>query len=593
MEAQRGVGITSRDGVIFGLFHPPDSGTTSDTAVLMCPPFGWEDMCSYRSRRAWAQSLAASGHPVLRIDLPATGESSGSPRDGGQLGAWTAAVGDAADWLRAQSGAERVAVIGIGLGGLVAAHAVGTGADIDELVLWAVNARGKRLLRELRAFASLNSDVDPDAPEPDRTDLALPPPQPDGSLAVGGFLIGAETVAELEELDIGADPFDDVEGRRALLLGRDAIAPDKRLGDRLEGAGMTVSTAAGDGYSAMMDHPQLAQPPLAEFGDVAAWLAEAHVLAAHAPSHFAASAPDESFELVHDGTTIRETPIAFGLESGDLYGVLSQCDDAPKTGLTAVLLNAGALRRVGPGRLWVELSRNWATRGIATLRLDLEGLGDADGGVCPYADTADLYVPKLVDQTIAALDQLADRGLPPNFILSGLCSGAYWSFHAALRDPRVESALMLNPRALYYDTRLDEVRDARKARNVATPGAWKRILTGDIAPSRAATILRAAATAPFYARADAKAHAQRREQVDAALAQLDAAGKRVLFLFGENEPLYDEMVADGQAAMVEGAPSMRIEHLPGRDHSFRPISAQRHVRAVLDRAIDEELSLPR
>jgi hypothetical protein len=224
------------------------------------------------------------------------------------------------------------------------------------------------------------------------------------------------------------------------------------------------------------------------------------------------------------------------------------------------------------------------------VRLDLEGLGDADGDVGPYADTADLYVEHLVDQTLAAVDQLAERGLGSRFILGGLCSGAYWSFHAALRDPRVEVGLLLNPRALYFDTRLDEVREARKARGAASASAWKRVASGDIKPSRAAELIGAAAKAPFRARADSAAHAARREKIDTALEELAATDKRLLFLFGDEEPLYDEMLADGQTGVIERAANMRLERIPGRDHSFRPISSQRHVRAVLDRAIEAELS---
>jgi pimeloyl-ACP methyl ester carboxylesterase len=587
MADQYGVGIETGDGVVFGLFHPASPAPATGTAVLLVPPFGWEDMCSYRGRRLWAQDLAAAGRPALRIDLPATGDSSGSPRDGGMLEAWTAAVGDSAAWLRETTGSTRIAAVGIGLGGLVAAHAAGSGAGIDELVLWAVNGRGKRLLRELRAFASLNSDVDPDD-MPDRTDLTLPPPQPDGSLAVGGFLLSAETVAELEGLDLEADAFEPADERRALLLGRDGIEPDARLGERLERAGFVVATAPGDGYNEMMAHPQQAQPPLAAFEQVGAWLAEGEIgggaaSAANPPS-------DASFEMDRAGARIRETPLAVPLEFGDVYGVVSSCDSAPDSGLTAVLLNAGALRRIGPGRLWVELSRDWAARGIRTVRLDLEGLGDADGDISPYADTADLYSQHLVDQTLAVVDQLAERGLGSRFILGGLCSGAFWSFHAALEDPRVESAFLLNPRALYFDTRLDEVRDARKARGAASASAWKRVASGQIKPSRAAELLGAAAKAPFRARADNAAHAARREKIDAALEQLATTDKRLLFLFGDDEPLYDEMTADAQTAVIERAPHMRLERIPGRDHSFRPISSQRHVKAVLDRAIEAELS---
>jgi pimeloyl-ACP methyl ester carboxylesterase len=597
MAAQRGVSIASGDGVVFGLFHPAGPAPPTGTAVLLVPPFGWEDMCSYRSRRLWAQDLAAAGRPALRIDLPATGDSSGSPRDGGMLEPWTAAVADSAAWLRETTGATRIGAIGIGLGGLVAAHAAGTGAGIDELVLWAVNGRGKRLLRELRAFASLNSDVDPED-MPDRTDLALPPPQPDGSLAVGGFLLSAETVAELETLELDSDPFDGGLGR-ALLLGRDGIEPDARLGECLERAGIAVVTAPGDGYNAMMAHPQQAQPPLAAFEQVGAWLAEGETRETSGtggtgesdePAASAASGESESgFVTDHGGAQIRETPLALSLEFGDVYGVLSSCDSAADSGLTAVLLNAGALRRIGPGRLWVELSRDWAARGIQTLRLDLEGLGDADGDGGPYADTADLYSQHLVDQTLAVVDQLAERDIGSRYILGGLCSGAFWSFHAALEDSRVEAAFLLNPRALYFDARLDEVREARRARRVATTRAWKRAASGQIRPSRAAELLGAAAKAPFRARADNAAHVTRRGKIDVALEQLAATDKRLLFLFGEDEPLYDEMLADGQIERIERAPQMRLELIPGRDHSFRPISSQRHVKAVLDRAIEAEL----
>ena len=96
--------------------------------------------------------------------------------------------------------------------------------------------------------------------------------------------------------------------------------------------------------------------------------------------------------------------------------------------------------------------------------MDLGGIGEADGDSCPYGDTAALYVPELVEQTVTVLDALEGRGVPSRFLLCGLCSGAYWGFRAALRDPRVASAFMINPRALYYDDWLEPERDARKAR---------------------------------------------------------------------------------------------------------------------------------
>jgi pimeloyl-ACP methyl ester carboxylesterase len=578
---QRAVGIRSGEGVVFGLLHPADGGT----AVVMCPPFGWEDMCSYRSRRAWAQSLAASGRSTLRIDLPATGESSGSPRDPGVFESWAAGAAEAAAWLRQQSGAERVVAIGIGLGGLIAARAAAAGADIDELVLWAVNPRGKRVLRELRAFASLNADVDPDD-LPERSDLALPPPQPDGSLAVGGFLLSAETVSALESVNLSEDGFAGSHVRRALLLGRDGSEPDAALRASLEAGGVEVETLPGEGYAAMMDHPQQARAPLATIEQVERWLA--HGEDGSARGVMPAEVPD-AIEIPTPAGTVSERGIALPQSFGDVYGMVSECPSAEDSGLTAVLFNAGALRRIGPGRLWVELSREWATRGVRTIRLDFEGLGDADGDGTQYADTGELYKEHLIDQTLEVIDQLAERGLGSRFICGGLCSGAFWSFHAALHDPRVIAGFLLNTRAIYFDDRLEQHRDARQLRRV-TKNRGLRAARRRVTPARAATILRNAAVSRLRAREETRVMSSRNRKVDAALADLEASGKRLLFLFGDNEPLYDEMVEDGQMDVVLRSPEMRLERIPGRDHSFRPIASQRHVHAVLDRAIDAELA---
>src|SRR5947207_623838 len=83
------------------------------TAVLLCPPFGWEDVCAYRSLRQWGIELAGAGHHALRLELPGAGDSAGSPWGAGRTQAWTSAVAGAAAWLRAAPGVDRVCAIGI------------------------------------------------------------------------------------------------------------------------------------------------------------------------------------------------------------------------------------------------------------------------------------------------------------------------------------------------------------------------------------------------------------------------------------------------------------------------------------------------
>ena len=169
------------DGV-FCMLHMPSPDGERDTAVLICPPYGWEEICSHGSRRQWADHLATEGYRTLRFDLPSTGDSAGCEDDPALLEAWTEAVTLAVAHLRSE--ASRVTAIGIGLGGMVVASALAHGAEIDDVVLWGAAIRGRSLLREMRAFALLeDSGADAEQPPEDMR-------RESGAVAAGGFLLG-------------------------------------------------------------------------------------------------------------------------------------------------------------------------------------------------------------------------------------------------------------------------------------------------------------------------------------------------------------------------------------------------------------------
>ena len=577
-----------------------------DTAVLICPPFGWEDVCSYRARRDWAGQLASVGYATLRIDLPSTGDSGGSPEDPDRLAAWIDAVSSAARWLSSAAASSKVATIGIGLGGLLSCAAVADGAPIDELVLWNVPSRGKTFVRELRAFERMESSKFAPSGERGHAPLA------DGTVGAGGFVLSPETAQALEALDLASLELPDGRARRALLLERDGIGVDQRLREHLQQAGVAVRVAAGPGYGAMMAEPQEARAPAGVFASVDAWLAEA--AAGVSPSSVAHRATDDegasddrsratpaqasppgdvvehrdTAELLIDGALVREAPLSIELPCGRLFGILAEPAEGATQDLGVVLLNAGAIRRIGPNRMWVEMARRWAARGVPSLRLDLEGLGDADGDAARVADVAEFYVPGLVAQVRSALDVLQARGTARHFALSGLCSGAYWSFHGALQDERVVAAFMLNPRTLFWDAALENVRYVR--RGLLKPSSWRMILQGDVRLARVGSVARAAPRS-LLRRAIARwrSHGDV-DQLDRALDRLHSMDKHLLFVFSENEPLHEELTRQGRLGHVERWPNLALELLPGRDHTLRPAHSQQRAHDALDRALENELA---
>ncbi len=139
-------------------------------------------------------------------------------------------------------------------------------------------------------------------------------------------------------------------------------------------------------------------------------------------------------------TAVRERLLTFGSGQG-LIGVL--CEPSPGsagTGAPAVLMaNVGVNHRVGPNRLWVELSRRLASEGIPALRFDLSGMGDSE----PRPGN-DRELERGRADIADAMDALADRGVATRFVLVALCSGVDPAHVVARDDPRVVAAAFID-----------------------------------------------------------------------------------------------------------------------------------------------------
>jgi alpha-beta hydrolase superfamily lysophospholipase len=547
-----------------------------NVGVLIVPPFGWEDVCSYRPLRFLAKTLAASGIPVMRFDLPGTGDSSGSALDSGLFEAWVQSIDDAATELRATSGVEDVAVTGIRLGALLALTAAARGSNLQDLILWGATASGRAMLRELRAFGNM------ERLEYGNGDTAASGPLP--GVEIGGFLIAPETQHSLETLVFS--PLPDMPGRRVLLLSRDDLAVDARLNRALQSAGCVVEIANGSGYAAMMGLPHEAIPPFAAARTIVEFMNARNVPvagASNSPPTMPLVAP--AHKALHEDAGLGAIESIYTLDtpSGALFGVLTESTpDLPSTECCVLFLNAGAVRHTGPNRMWVEAARRWAKRGVPSLRLDLQGIGESDGD--ETLGTEGLYQEHMVDRLQIAIDSLRSHLGVRRFVAVGLCSGAFWAFHAAVRSPGIVGAILLNPRLFFWDPEVDRRRLLRRTvKGLSEWGDWCRLARGEVPLDSIKQVARIALDR--MQTGDGSRPMQiPRERMAEAWAAIERNRNRMTFIFTEGEPLLREMEEEGQLP-PETCSRVQCIRVANGGHTFRPLWAQRLAHELIDREL--------
>ena len=433
--------VPTRAGAVFSALHGavPSRGT----AVVLVAPFGWEATTTARSLRAWARELAAAGYPAVRYHAPGSGDSEGAGVEQ-DLTTWTEALQDVLDHTRTASGCSRLAVVGLGSGGLVAASAVDRGAAVDDLVLWAVPGSGRLLLRQLRAFAAMTL-----APEEEASPAE---PLDDGVLWVHGYPMGRAAQEQLAALDLGRLKLARVE--RALVLGRGTLTPDTAVTAALSAAGAAVTTAPGEGYDRLVADTRYSVLPSDVVATVRDWLRPQEPQGPVAPWP-TSDGPERS---------VVDPPAV---------GVVSERGDAP---LTVVFMGTVATPRSGPNRMWTDSARAWAERGVPSLRLDLEGCGEADGSDSWPGVLESFYGTADRTQVRRSLDLAAAEGLPPRFVLVGLSSGAYWAAQAALVDRRVTAVCLLNPSALVWPPPLQRLGARGRVQHLTSRTTWDLLL---------------------------------------------------------------------------------------------------------------------
>ncbi len=412
-----------------GFLHPAEGRV----GVVLCSPWGFEDLILRKGWRLLAEAIAAAGFPCIRFDYPGTGNAPGGATDVRDVAEWIDAVGAAADLLKAGSDADTLILVGQSLGATLAVEAARKRGDVVGLQLIAPVVKGRPYVRELAATASLVADK-----IGIRIDLAA-----DEGLDVLGFSMSHAMVASVRALDLAA--VDALAVRDVILFDQPERRASAALAEHLRRLGADVRLEAVAPFHLMVSDATAIQPLPVAAERVVAALRRVHP--ARPPSEPVRPPRPSMPPAVLHARRYREEAVRFGPDGG-LFGILCQPPGAHAGGPAIVLLNRGLNAHVGWRRGSVDLARGLAASGLTSLRIDVAGLGESRDE--PGRPLNLIYSDRLLPDIAAAVDLLAARG-SERIALVGVCSGAYMALRAAARDPRVTDLVAINTQRLVWN----------------------------------------------------------------------------------------------------------------------------------------------
>jgi pimeloyl-ACP methyl ester carboxylesterase len=241
---------------LFGIYHAPQSGPPRDCGVVLCSPMGREYINSHRALRQLAVRLSAAGFPVLRFDFYGCGDSSGECEQG-QIDQWLADLSTAVEEMRKRCGFVKICLVGLRLGGTLAAMVGARRGDIDSLVLWDAVSNGQAYLEELLAFAKLQH-CPTDANQAD----------------IWGFPLTYLMRTDLEHIDLLAIPMKPA--NNILLLESRQEADEGPLREHFERMGSRIDDQHCPGPQNWREEPYRRVVPVEILQAVVSWISEVY-----------------------------------------------------------------------------------------------------------------------------------------------------------------------------------------------------------------------------------------------------------------------------------------------------------------------------
>jgi pimeloyl-ACP methyl ester carboxylesterase len=542
----------------FGWLHAADGRH----GVVLCNPFGYDALCTHRGWRRLAERIAARGMPVLRFDYPGAGDSLGDEEDPGRVDAWIDSIAAAVRHLRERTGVQQVSLCGLRLGATLAALAGERIGDIDGLVLLSPALSGRNYVRELRAHRQSWLSTPAGM-------TAEPIPDTAAYVEAFGFGLHGDDIARLAAVDLRADT--QSPARRVLLLDASDRARAGALAEHYAAHGVAVERRPFDEADRFFVEALYSEEPVDAFGAVTQWLAEAPAHVAALPAPVVPEWDEPCLAAEH----FAEQPVVFG----DFFGVYCE-PHAPRAGAPAMLfLNTGASHHIGDGRIFVLFARRLAALGIASLRMDLGGLGDST----PAARTVTLdtiYSEESSSDAEQGADWLVAHG-HASVAVFGVCGGAFVGLHACAKHSHIVGSFGVNLQKFIWDGADRSPGTAGLAsnrvlwRSALTAGKWKRVLRGETSLTRVANGLAQRLVRSLTRRMadfvdETTGWSFAPNEARRLLQRIQAKGAQARLVYGEYDLGLDELKIQFGAQLrgLRGVPNVRAQTLPKLDHAL-------------------------
>ncbi|MDE2418789.1 MAG: alpha/beta hydrolase [Burkholderiales bacterium] len=573
------------DAPLFGWVHAPEPRQALALGLVICNPFGFEEICAHRSLGYLARMAAEAGVAALRFDYSGCGNSSGIESDPDTLTRWVASIHLAVDTLKQRIGVQHVVLAGLRLGATLAALAAAQRSDVVAVVAIAPVVQGRLYLRELRILAETVAGGG-----------GLPTEKQHG-LESAGFLLTQEAVDSLGALDLRKMTVRPA--HNVLIVDRDDLPVQPQWAEALVALGADVRAVQWPGYRAMMADPQSSLVPIDMFAKVALALKEWSALVEQVQPTLGTE--PESGKIWPSGAYVtrvfHERAVQIRVEGGILAGLLTTpAGETPST-RGVLLINAGSVHSIGPNRLWVRLARRWAAYGITVVRLDLSGLGDSPARVGRTENV--VYSAEAGNDIAMAVRYMREQLHIQECQLLGLCSGAFHGFKAAVSGVPLASTVLINPLTFFWELGKPlngGIKDYEVVaqgsiygRKIFSLESWYKLFRGQLdqryvlafAGRKLGTLLRPGM--------EAMAHLlgiPLQEDLARELRMASRSGVQH-FVFASGEPGIKILRTQGKRSVTQMLSQGRvtIDLVPDADHTFTRMDARDCLVEVLDRLV--------